>query len=91
MKIRKTIFKRLSEVAVLLAVELASSYLLSHLSGGYIICEIVALIIATVIFDALVERESQSKKASKRKFRSAKKKSRSSVTFSWFDQWKFRS
>lgn len=90
MKIRKTIFKRLSEVTVLLTVELASSYLLTRLSGGYIICEIVALIIATVIFDALVERESQSKKASKRKFRSAKK-SRSSVTISWFDQWKFRS
>ncbi|EJW95191.1 membrane protein [gut metagenome] len=56
MKIRTIILKRLAEFVFLMAVELGTTFLLDHLSGGYIIFDIAALLVATVVFDALAQK-----------------------------------
>ena len=102
MKIRKIIFKRFAEFVFVLSVELASAVLLGQMTGGHIFYEIVALIAATLIFDALAQKyEDQScnsKKSPKKPKRqggqrqstTTKRKSRSPLTFLMRDKYRFR-
>lgn len=53
MKFLKFGAKRLAEFAVLLAVELATTFVLSQLSGVYFFFDIVALLVVSVVFDAI--------------------------------------
>lgn len=56
MKITKIIARRLAEFTFLLAVELSTTFVLNKLTGGYVLLDIVALLVATVVFDALAQK-----------------------------------
>lgn len=56
MKFTKIIARRLAEFAFLMAVELATTFVLNQLTGGYVLLDIVALLVATVVFDALAQK-----------------------------------